>query len=50
MAEMTSSKQLAALLVTDPYNDFIPEGGKIGPRIKGCCRSEQAGFRTCCKS
>ena len=27
-------KQLIALLVVDPYNDFISEGGKIWPRIK----------------
>src|ERR1700726_758726 len=34
MAEMTFNKQLTALLVIDPYNDFISEGGKIWPRIK----------------
>ncbi|HMF22818.1 MAG TPA: isochorismatase family cysteine hydrolase [Pseudolabrys sp.] len=28
------SKELTALLVVDPYNDFISEGGKIWPRIK----------------
>ena len=27
-------RQLTALLVIDPYNDFISEGGKIWPRIK----------------
>ena len=27
-------KDIAALLVIDPYNDFISEGGKIWPRIK----------------
>ncbi|HVE21711.1 MAG TPA: isochorismatase family cysteine hydrolase [Acidocella sp.] len=27
-------KDIAALLVVDPYNDFISEGGKIWPRIK----------------
>jgi hypothetical protein len=25
---------ISALLVVDPYNDFISEGGKIWPRIK----------------
>jgi nicotinamidase-related amidase len=30
----TYDKDLAALLVVDPYNDFISEGGKIWPRIK----------------
>ena len=34
MAAMTYEKQLTALLVIDPYNDFISEGGKIWPRIK----------------
>jgi ureidoacrylate peracid hydrolase len=27
-------KETTALLVVDPYNDFISEGGKIWPRIK----------------
>ena len=27
-------RQLTALLVIDPYNDFISEGGKIWPPIK----------------
>src|SRR5262245_17978498 len=30
----TSDKSISALLVVDPYNDFISEGGKIWPRIK----------------
>ena len=34
MATVTYDTQLAALLVVDPYNDFISEGGKIWPRIK----------------
>jgi nicotinamidase-related amidase len=34
MATITYDKQLTALLVVDPYNDFISEGGKIWPRIK----------------
>ena len=29
------SKQLTALVVVDPYNDFISEGGKIWDRIRG---------------
>ncbi len=29
-----SDKDITALLVVDPYNDFISEGGKIWPRIK----------------
>jgi len=27
-------KDITALLVVDPYNDFISEGGKIWPHIK----------------
>jgi nicotinamidase-related amidase len=34
MATLTYNKQLTALLVVDPYNDFISEGGKIWPRIR----------------
>ena len=30
----TYDKGITALLVVDPYNDFISEGGKIWPRIK----------------
>ena len=32
---MTYDKLLTALLVIDPYNDFISEGGKVWDRIKG---------------
>jgi len=28
-------KQLTALLVIDPNNDFISEGGKVWDRLKG---------------
>src|SRR5262249_40160183 len=34
MPIITYSKELSALLVVDPYNEFISEGGKIWPRIK----------------
>jgi ureidoacrylate peracid hydrolase len=34
MAKVTYNKQLTALLVIDPYNDFISEGGKIWNRIR----------------
>jgi ureidoacrylate peracid hydrolase len=30
----TYDKGITALLVVDPYNDFISEGGKVWPRIK----------------
>src|ERR1700756_4792253 len=32
---LTFDKEITALLVVDPYNDFISEGGKIWDRIKG---------------
>src|SRR5215475_385230 len=34
MANVTYDKQLTALLVIDPYNDFISEGGKLWDRLK----------------
>jgi nicotinamidase-related amidase len=34
MANLTYSRALTALLVIDPYNDFISEGGKIWDRIR----------------
>jgi len=35
MAPVMYDKELTALLVIDPYNDFISEGGKIWDRLKG---------------
>src|SRR5678815_1941424 len=35
MAKVTYHKPLTALLVIDPYNDFISEGGKVWDRLKG---------------
>jgi len=35
MARVTYDKQLTALLVIDPYNDFISDGGKLWDRLKG---------------
>jgi hypothetical protein len=32
MAKVTYDKDLTGLLVIDPYNDFISEGGKIWDR------------------
>src|SRR6476660_1321244 len=34
MAKVTYEREISALLVIDPYNDFISEGGKIWPRIR----------------
>ena len=34
MANITYDKAVTALLVIDPYNDFISEGGKLWDRLK----------------
>jgi len=34
MADLTFEKETTGLLVIDPYNDFISQGGKIWDRIK----------------
>ena len=34
MAKLIYDKQVTALLVIDPYNDFISEGGKVWDRLK----------------
>ena len=34
MADLKLDKETTALLIIDPYNDFISEGGKIWDRIK----------------
>lgn len=44
MARIAYAKEITALLVIDPYNDFISEGGKIWDRLKAVA------FLTCCRS
>ena len=34
MADLKFDKEITALLVIDPYNDFISEGGKVWDRLK----------------
>jgi nicotinamidase-related amidase len=34
MANLKFDKEITALLVIDPYNDFISEGGKFWPHLK----------------
>lgn len=34
MSDLTYEKEITALLVIDPYNDFISEGGKVWDRLK----------------
>ena len=41
MAKLTYDKALTALLVIDPYNDFISEGGKIWDRIRAVAEANQ---------
>jgi ureidoacrylate peracid hydrolase len=41
MAKVTYDKQLTALLVIDPYNDFISEGGKVWDRLKGVAEANK---------
>ena len=40
MNTSTTDNGITGLVVIDPYNDFISEGGKNWPRVKGCGRSE----------
>jgi len=35
MANLKFDKEITALLVIDPYNDFISEGGKLWDRLRG---------------
>ena len=41
MAKLTYNRSLTALLVIDPYNDFISEGGKVWNRLKGVAEANQ---------
>jgi ureidoacrylate peracid hydrolase len=41
MTSRTYDKEMTALLVIDPYNDFISEGGKIWDRIKGVAEANR---------
>lgn len=41
MSEVTYEKEITALLVIDPYNDFISEGGKVWDRLKAVAEGNQ---------
>ena len=41
MSKVTYEKGITALLVIDPYNDFISEGGKLWDRLKGVAEANQ---------
>src|SRR5262250_2762295 len=40
-APMTYDKHATALLVIDPYNDFVSEGGKLWDRVKGVAEANE---------
>ena len=41
MATITYERESTALLVVDPYNDFISEGGKIWDRIRAVAEANE---------
>src|SRR5215469_8792329 len=41
MAPVTYERDITALVVIDPYNDFISEGGKLWDRLKGVAEANQ---------
>jgi len=41
MSKLTYEKETTALLVIDPYNDFISEGGKVWNRLKAVAEANQ---------
>ena len=41
MPQLTYEKEITGLVIIDPYNDFISEGGKIWDRIKGVAERNQ---------
>jgi len=41
MAGVTYERDITGLLVIDPYNDFLSEGGKVWDRLKGVAEANQ---------
>jgi ureidoacrylate peracid hydrolase len=41
MSDVTYNKDITALVVIDPYNDFISDGGKVWDRLKGVAEANQ---------
>ena len=41
MANLKFDKDITALIVIDPYNDFISEGGKLWDRLKGVAEANE---------
>jgi nicotinamidase-related amidase len=42
MANLKFDKEITALLVIDPYNDFISEGGKMWDRVRAVAEANAA--------
>ena len=41
MANVQYEREITALLVIDPYNDFIAEGDKVWDRLKGVAEANK---------
>jgi ureidoacrylate peracid hydrolase len=41
MTNLTGTKDITGLVVIDPYNDFISEGGKVWDRLKSVAEANQ---------
>jgi ureidoacrylate peracid hydrolase len=41
MATVTYDREITALVVIDPYNDFISEGGKLWDRLKAVAEANE---------
>jgi hypothetical protein len=41
MAKVTYDKEVTALLVIGPYNDFISEGGKLWERVRAVAEAKK---------
>ncbi len=42
MPDVTYENDITGLVVIDPYNDFISEGGKVWDRLKGVAEANGA--------
>ena len=41
MPDLEFEREITALLIVDPYNDFISEGGKVWDRLKAVAEANQ---------
>jgi hypothetical protein len=47
MANLKLNKEITALLIIDPYNDFISEGGKVWNRLKDVAEANRGAASLC---